>query len=139
MNRYVFDTSALFTYFDKEEGADDIQEMVLKAIQDNFDIFLSVVALIEVYYKSCQEQDDEIANERIERLMKKPFSIIDIDMTMIEIIGSIKAKYQLSFADSCIVGLAKIKKAKLVHKDPEFEVINEIPQFVLPYKEKKSK
>ncbi len=42
----------------------------------------------------------------------------------------------LSFADSCIAGLAKFKQAKLVHKDPEYEQIqNDIEQLKLPYKQ----
>jgi hypothetical protein len=41
----------------------------------------------------------------------------------------------MSFADSCIAGLAKFKNAVLVHKDPEFEQIEEdVKQFKLKYK-----
>jgi len=52
-------------------------------------------------------------------------------------IGEIKATKAMSFADCCIAGLSKSKKAILVHKDPEFEQIeNEIKQLKLPYKKK---
>jgi predicted nucleic acid-binding protein len=41
----------------------------------------------------------------------------------------------VSLADACIAGLAKSKEAILVHKDPEFEQLdNEIAQLKLPYK-----
>ncbi|MFT5367452.1 MAG: putative nucleic acid-binding protein [Candidatus Latescibacterota bacterium] len=54
-----------------------------------------------------------------------------------QIIGEIKATKAMSFADCCIAGLAKFKKATLVHKDPEYEQIeNEIQQLKLPYKQK---
>ncbi len=43
----------------------------------------------------------------------------------------------MSFADSCIAGLAKFMDATLVHKDPEFEQIeDEVKQFKLKYKKK---
>lgn len=53
------------------------------------------------------------------------------------IIGETKATKAMSFADCCIAGLAKFKKATLIHKDPEYEQIeNEIQQLRLPYKQK---
>jgi hypothetical protein len=43
----------------------------------------------------------------------------------------------MSFADSCIAGLAKVQNAVLVHKAPEFkQIIDDIEQLQLPYKEK---
>jgi predicted nucleic acid-binding protein len=50
-------------------------------------------------------------------------------------VGEIKASKAMSFADSCISGLAKFKNAILVHKDPEFEQIEgEVKQLKLEYK-----
>jgi len=56
------------------------------------------------------------------------------------IIGEIKATKTMSFADCCIAGLAKFKQATLVHKDPEYEQMeDEMKQFKLPYKQKKKR
>ncbi len=55
-------------------------------------------------------------------------------------IGEFKSSKSMSFADCCIAGLAKHKDAILVHKDPEFEQIEEdIEQLRLPYKKKEEK
>ncbi len=46
----------------------------------------------------------------------------------------------MSLADSCIAGLAKFKSAILVHKDPEFEQVEDIiDQLKLPYKTQQTK
>jgi len=66
-----------------------------------------------------------------------PLTQIDVNASQIEIIGELKATKYLSFADSCVAGLAKSEQAILVHKDPEFAQIEpEIQQFKLPYKSK---
>jgi predicted nucleic acid-binding protein len=49
--------------------------------------------------------------------------------------GSIKANYRLSVADAWIIACAMEAKACLVHKDPEFEQVQDIvPLIFLPYK-----
>lgn len=56
----------------------------------------------------------------------------------IHAIGLLKSQSKISFADSCIAGLATIKNAALVHKNPEFEMMpTKIEQKILPYKTKK--
>ncbi|MBI4645089.1 MAG: PIN domain-containing protein [Bacteroidia bacterium] len=97
------------------------------------EIYISIVSLIEVFYITMQEQDKETAIERIALIKVLPMNIIGLDETEIETIGILKAKYQISFADSCIAGLAKSKNAELVHKDPEYEPLP-VKQKKLPYK-----
>lgn len=49
--------------------------------------------------------------------------------------AELKAKYRLSAADAWIAALAKENNAILVHKDPEYEQIqNEVQLLNLPYK-----
>jgi predicted nucleic acid-binding protein len=84
-----------------------------------------------------QEQGKIIAQERLELINTLPLTQIDVNTSLIEIIGELKATKYLSFADSCVAGLAKSEQAILVHKDPEFGQIGpEIQQFKLPYKSK---
>lgn len=47
----------------------------------------------------------------------------------------LKAKYRLSVADAQIAAAAKLRGAKLVHKDPEFAALSEeVPLLALPYR-----
>ena len=63
-----------------------------------------------------------------------------VDSASIKFAGEFKAAKRLSFADCCIAALAKIREAKLVHKDPEYEQLeNQVEQIKLPYKPKKKK
>lgn len=132
MNKYVLDTSAMFAYIEDESGADIVEELFVKAMNKKVEIFVSVTSVIELYYITIMEQKTEIARERLELLKALPLEIIDVTLADIETIGYFKAKYKISFADSCIAGLAKSKNAELVHKDPEYNVVP-IKQKKLPF------
>ena len=133
MTKYVFDTSALLAYIENEAGANTVEDLLQKAMDGKATILISVISLIELFYIIVQEQSKEIAYERIELTKELPITIIGLEEADIEIIALLKAKYQISFADSCIAGLAKLKDAELVHKDPEYEDVP-LKQKKLPYK-----
>jgi predicted nucleic acid-binding protein len=92
------------------------------------------------FYITWQEQGKEVAAERLKLIDDLTVIQEPVDSQLTKIIGEIKATKAMSFADCCIAGLAKFKQAALVHKDPEYEHIeNEIMQLKLPYKQKKKR
>lgn len=135
MSNYVLDTSALLAYIENEEGADEVGILFMNALDGIDEIFISTVSCIEVYYISIQEQGDIIARDRLRLIEDLPIFLEPLDEKLIRIIGDFKAANAMSFADSCIAGLAKFKDAILVHKDPEFEPIeDDVKQLKLKYK-----
>jgi len=140
MNEYVLDTSALVAYIENEEGVGEIENLFSKALDDEIELFISVVSCIEIFYTSWREQGEKVARERLKLIEDLPLIQEPINEDLIHIIGEIKAERQRSFADCCIAGLAKFKRVTLVHKDPEYEQIeNEIQQLKLPYKKTKKR
>ncbi len=138
MTQYVFDTSALLAYIENEEGAADIEALLQKALDDEVVLYISIVSCIEVFYITSQEQGAEVASERLQLIDDLTVIQEPVDSQLTKTIGDLKATRTMSFADCCIAGLAKFKEATLVHKDPEYEQIeNEIKQLKLPYKQKK--
>ena len=112
----------------------------MKSVDNRDKIFISTVTAIEIYYVSVQEQGKSVAEERLGLIENLPLIQESLIPSLTKIIGEIKAAKSMSFADCCIAGLAKHKSAILVHKDPEFEQIeDEIKQLKLPYKKKSKK
>jgi len=139
MKNYVFDTSALLTFIENEEGVEIVENLLEKSIEYENNIFISIVSLIELYYISLREQGKEVAEERLNLIDNIPITQESLSNHLVKIIGNLKVYNSMSFADCSIAGLAKYKNAILVHKDPEFEdVENEIEQLKLPYKKKKN-
>jgi uncharacterized protein len=140
MKEYVFDTSALLTYIENEEGIETVESLLMKALNEENKIFISTVTMIEVFYISMQEQGRTVAEERLSLIETLPLIQESLMPNITKTIGEMKAVKSMSFADCCIAGLSKSKKAILVHKDPEFEQVeDEIRQLKLPYKKKVKK
>jgi len=108
--------------------------LFINAIDKIIEMGISIISVIEIYYISIQEQNEYIAKERIELIYKLPVTIFDVNFESALVAGSLKAKNRISFADSCIAGLALAKKSILVHKDPEYEQLTDIEQLKLKYK-----
>jgi predicted nucleic acid-binding protein len=135
MSNYVLDTSALLAYIENEEGADEVETLFVNALESTIEILISTVTCIEVFYISLQEQGNVVAANRLKLIENLPLIQEPLNQQLTKIVGEIKASKAMSFADSCIAGLAKFKNAVLVHKDPEFEQIEEdVKQFKLKYK-----
>lgn len=93
------------------------------------------MSMMETYYQVWREEGEESAKITYGELKTLPINIVKADEVILLEAGRIKANYQLSVADAWIVALAIQKKAKLVHKDPEFEQIKELVEMdTLPYK-----
>ena len=128
---FLLDTSAWLTYMEEEEGVDKVEHILQTG-----EILIPFVVLLELYYISYREKGEEIANKRYALVKSLDAEFIwEIDEPILLTAGRFKAQYHLSLADAIIAAVAKIKKATLVHKDPEYEALkDEVDQEILPYK-----
>ena len=128
--KYLLDTSAIFTLIEDEKGADEV-ERILREKR----IILPFVVLLEVYYISWKEKGEEIADRRYAMLksLNAEF-ILSLDEPTLMTAGRLKAKYNLPLADALIAACAITSDAILVHKDKDYEVLgNQVKQHILPY------
>jgi len=128
---YLLDTSALLTFIEDEEGAEEV-ERILRTGR----ILLPFVVLLEVYYITLRGRGEEVAGKRYAFLKSLEAELLwDVSEPLLLTAGKFKGKYKLSLADAIIAAFAKDKGAILVHKDPEYEALgSEIKQLALPYK-----
>ena len=133
--KYVLDTSAWLTLIEDEEGADEVQKIIEESIEDKSEIYVSFMTYMEIYYITLQEQDEKEAQSRIELISGLPVFKIESSENVGNIAAQFKAKNRISVADAWIAALAETEKAILVHKDPEFDQLNNSVQLQrLPYK-----
>jgi len=136
--RFVLDTSALLTLREDEAGADEVESILRKAEKGEFEVYLSFMTLMELCYRLWQDKGERFAKEILAETRALPIQEISQENDLLIKASRIKASFRLSVADSWIIATAWQKKAKLVHKDPEFEQVRQIVELVsLPYKEKK--
>ncbi len=128
---FVLDTSALLAFIEQEAGAERVREVILKN-----SIIIPWLSILEVVYISQRELGEEEAVTRYALLKKLDANIIwDADEALLLNAARIKSTHSLSLADSVIAAIATQHKAILLHKDPEYEPLQDVVEMeILPYK-----
>ena len=128
---FVLDTSALMTLIEKEEGAERVRDVLLKHT-----IIIPWLSILETVYISQRELGEEEALVRYALLKKLDATIVwDADESLLLNAARIKSTHSLSLADSIIAAITTQHNAILLHKDPEYETLQEVVEMeILPYK-----
>ena len=132
-DRYVLDTSALFSYMEDEPGSVFV-EQVLNDSKSY--VLIPWPVLFEVYYTTRRKKGEKEADRRYVLVKELPAEIVwAFDEPRLLSAARIKARFPLSFADSIIAATAERERAVLVHKDPEFAALEGTVRLrSLPYK-----
>ena len=134
---YVLDSTAFLTMFEDEAGADTVQDLLDRANKSEILVFVSFVTFTEIFYITLREKGEEEAQKRIKLMDALATTRIESSKELSLIAGRLKAAYRLSFADAWIAATAMFYDAILVHKDPDFEQLEDkLKALKLPYKEK---
>jgi predicted nucleic acid-binding protein len=130
---YLLDTSALLTFIEDENGAERVEELL-----NIPSTIITWVSLLEVSYITQQEHDVAEAEQRYALLKALPVTLIwSIDEPILLAAAKLKGGHRLSLADTIIAAYAIQHQATIIHKDPEFERIDQQVQLEpLPYKAK---
>jgi len=128
---FVLDTSALMTFIEKEAGAERVRDVLLKQT-----IIIPWLSILETVYISQRELGEEEALTRYALLTKLDAEIIwDADEALLLNAARIKSTHSLSLADSVIAAIATQRNAILLHKDPEYEPLQDVLEMeILPFR-----
>ena len=134
MKHYLLDTSALLTLRDDEQGAELVAKILMQAEAGKVTVFGCFMTLMEVLYRVWKDENEVEGKLAYAQCKSLPIIWVHESTELLEQASEIKANYQLSLADAWIAASAVLQGACLVHKDPEFEIIDSIEQKLLPYR-----
>ena len=123
MKRYVLDSYSLLAYAEDEKGADAVEDILTKALDNQAEIFLSVINWGEMYYIALREGGKERAELYRETFARYPIAIVEANKELTLQAAYFKANYKISYADAFAAALAKNRKANLVTGDKEFKAL----------------
>lgn len=137
--KYLLDTSALFAFTDNEEGANAVEKILGNAKSGKAEVFISAMSIMELYYVTCREIDEDAARQIVMLARSLPAAELSLSDDLILPAADLKARYQISVADAWIAATAKQHRLTLIHKDPEFEPLKEeLDIQELPYKSRRA-
>jgi len=126
----IFDSYAFLIFFQDENNADKVEELLLKAEEGKITILLSVINLGEIYYTISRKLGRKIAEQKIEEINRMAVDIVPADKELTLMAAGIKASHPMSYADCFAAALTQKNRGELVTGDREFkEVEKEISIF----------
>jgi predicted nucleic acid-binding protein len=121
MKTYVLDASALMTFFENRQGADKVEKLLVDAADAERPLAMSVINWGEVYYSIWRAHGEKAAAAKLHEIAQLPIQVFDVDMELAKLAASLKAQYNLPYADCFAAALAQASKATLVTSDKDFE------------------
>ena len=123
---YLLDACALLAFLNDEfgKGYEKVKELFDRAVTNEITLCMSLVNLVEVYYRTIQLKGLEIADAAMEPVKSLPVRFIsDITDQIYFEVAQCKARYPISLADAFLCGTAKSITATIVTKDPEIKLV----------------
>jgi ribonuclease VapC len=125
---FVLDTSALLALRGDEPGANRVETLLVQAKRGQCQIFVSFMTRMELLYCVRRDEGEQTAQEALRLIDSFPIQWVTCEPSILETASSIKSAGRISIADSWIAATASHLRATLVHKDPEFVPLTDIPQ-----------
>jgi len=125
---YILDACALIALLNEERGKgyETVKNLLLRAVAGEVTLCMSLVNLVEVYYRFIQLSDIETAAAIMQPVKSLPIKFIhDITDDIYYEAALCKARYPMSLADAFLCATAKCFSATIVTKDKEIKPVEE--------------
>ncbi len=121
---YVLDSWAVIAYLEDEPSAEQVEELIATAHEEQIPIYMSVVNVGEVWYTLAREVSEEEANAGVKMLSDLRIQFENVDWELTQEAARFKSQNKMSYADAFAAALTKMKKADLVTGDNEFKPLD---------------
>jgi predicted nucleic acid-binding protein len=125
---YVLDTSAILALRSDEPGAGRVESILRAARSRSAVVRVSFMTRMELLYRIAVDENQDAAGDAIRLLDAVPVEWISCEESILLAAARIKAGGGLSVADAWIAATAAVRGGILVHKNPEFRRLRQVPQ-----------
>jgi len=120
---YLFDSHALLAFFQNEEGAEIVAEILQRAVKEGLDRLICVINLGEIIYITKRRFGDSKKLEVLTRVHQLGLQVLPVPQNLVFKAAEIKAQYPISYADCFALACAMDHSARVVTGDPDFKKI----------------
>jgi len=130
MKNILFDSHAILQFYQDEDGAENVEELLISAKQGVLKAYMSEINLGEVYCMTIRRLGSASARDHLEHFFELPVQIISPSSDIILTASEIKAEHAISYADCFAVATAQKVKASIITGDPEFKKVENLVEIV---------
>ena len=127
-SRWLLDSSALLALRDDEDGAERVAQLLQSAQDGESRCLVCFMSRMEVLYRVWKDEGERNGRLADAQLQSLPITWVPCSDARLEQAAAIKANHHLSVADAWIAAAAQREGAVLVHQDPEFRALAQMPQ-----------
>ena len=120
---YLFDSHALLAFFQNEEGAEIVAEILQRAVKEGLERLICVINLGEIIYVTKRRFGDSKKLEVLARVHQLGLKVLPVPEDLVFKAAEIKAQYPISYADCFALACAMEHSARVVTGDPDFKKI----------------
>lgn len=124
-NQYVLDSFAILALLQKEEGHDQVLEILKKTKAGTVQAMMTWVNLGEVAYIVQRRWDKSEVHQILANLESSNVEFVDAGQDLALKAAELKAEYPIAYADTYAAALAMLRESVLVTGDPEFKKLEE--------------
>ncbi|MCL2323079.1 MAG: PIN domain-containing protein [Oscillospiraceae bacterium] len=118
MKSYVLDTCALVAFFNDENGADVVENLLIDAIYNNCIVTMNKYNLLEAYYGYLRTNGEDFAENILSTVENSCIKIFDVlTDDLLRQAGKLKVAYKISLADAIALAQAAVENAIIVTSD----------------------
>lgn len=118
---FVLDSYALLAYFQAEQGALKVKELLHQAREGTVAVFLSLINLGEIAYTVERRLGGDTLQQRLLDIAALPIDVCAVNKERVLAAAHLQAAFPISYADAFAAALAQEMGAPLVTSDPEFK------------------
>jgi len=128
ISRYVFDSHALLAFFQGEQGASVVADLLRKILAERVAPLINVINLGEIIYLTKRRFGDKKKIEVIGRIHQLSFKVLPAPNELVYMAAELNAEYPISYADCFALASALEQSAALVTGDPDFQKVSHLVQ-----------
>jgi ribonuclease VapC len=121
----VLDSWALMAYLQDEPAAEEVEKLLLKAVEDKHKLLLCVVNWGEIYYSIARTEGEAVAEQKAADIATLAIELVPLsdDLQLVREAAKLKASKKMAYADCFAAALAKLRGVEVVTGDPEFKEV----------------
>ena len=123
MATYTLDSFAVIAYFRNEQGAVQVEKMLIKAANSNKPLSMCEVNFAETKYMILRKHGKSAWESTANILKSLPIQFYPADRQQSDLAAQFKANHRISLADAFATALAKVTRSQLVTGDQEFKCL----------------
>ncbi len=122
----LFDSHALLAFFQNEDGAEVVYNILQKSKEKRMDRLICIINLGEIIYMTKKRFGDRKKIEILGRIHQLAFKVLPAPDSLVYQAAEIKADYPISYADCFAVACAQEHNATIVTGDPDFKNVEHL-------------